>query len=74
MSRDWTVSEHLDTKSIVEVISCTENHATTIFVKWRPFGRSTNGLVMDWIPLPLAKGAELQILKKGEGINEAKYL
>jgi len=35
------VPEHLDTKSIVKVASCSENHIT-IAVKWRPFGRSNN--------------------------------
>ena len=48
-SRDCTVSEHFDTKSVVEVTSSLESHATTIFVKWRPFGRSNSRLAMGWI-------------------------
>jgi len=41
---------HLDTKSIVALMSCSESHCTAILVKWMPFGRSNSRLVMDWIP------------------------
>ena len=50
MLRDWTVSEQPNIKSVVEVTSCSENHVTTIVVKWRPFGRSNSRRVMGWIP------------------------
>jgi len=45
------VSEHPDTKSVVDLTSSSDLHETVIAVKWRPFGKSSNRLVMDWIPL-----------------------
>ena len=44
------MSEHLDTKSVVEVTSCSESHDTAIVVKWGPFGRSKNRRTMGRIP------------------------
>ena len=66
--RDWTVSEHLDTKSVVEVISSLESHATTIVVKWRPFGRSNSRRMLGWIPpIPLLNSRDPVSLGEVEG-------
>ena len=62
------MSEHLDTKSVVEVISSLESHATTIVVKWRPFGRSNSRRMMGWIPpIPLLNSRDPVRLGGAEG-------
>jgi len=49
ISRDSRVSEHLDTKSIVDSAASLKHH-TAILEKWRSPGRSHNRHTTDWIP------------------------
>lgn len=55
MLRDSRVSEHLDTKSVVDSMSWAENNHTTILLKCRPFGRSNNRWVTDQFHPPMHK-------------------
>ena len=50
MPRDSRVSEHLDTKSIANPTSWKEADSTIIRLKCRPFGRSNNPWITDFIP------------------------
>ena len=50
MSRYSRVSEHPDTKSVVDLKSAILTHTSTIFVKWRPFGRPSSCCTAGPIP------------------------
>ena len=63
------VSEHLDTKSIVELMSRSDYHDTVIAAKSRPFGKSNNRRVMGWIPsLVLCKSKDAVSLGEVNGV------
>ena len=47
---DSRVSEQPDTKCVADSMFWVENSRTTIFLKCKPFGRSNNLLIADWIP------------------------
>lgn len=48
--RDSRVPEHADTKSVADSKSPLRHDIVT-FVKWRPFGRSNNRRIVEWVPL-----------------------
>ena len=50
MVRYSRVSEHLDTKFVVEAMSSGTSHGTVTLLKCRPSGRSNNRSVTDWSP------------------------
>jgi hypothetical protein len=68
MSRDSRVSKHFDTKHIADLTPSSEWKRTVIFVKWRPFGRSNNPRVMDWIQMYIHNVRDPLSLGEVEGV------